>query len=138
MTWCVRLKRSAQVDLSARLIVSSRGGIGQFGAQLSTRWARHCRPWFRTSARRLEEVDSGAQALSGLSGGASAEGMEQQSGEITSMAGAVGENERHLAELADNMGNTERLAQENAQATPYRAYTRWKKRRRPWNISPPR
>jgi methyl-accepting chemotaxis protein len=63
-----------------------------------------------------QEVSSRAQALSGLSGGAY-EGMEQQSGEITSMAGAVEEFSATSLNIADNMGNTERLAQENAQQT---------------------
>ncbi|WP_425469044.1 methyl-accepting chemotaxis protein, partial [Pseudomonas fluorescens] len=66
--------------------------------------------------KAAEEVNSRAQALSGLSGGAY-EGMEQQSGEITSMAGAVEEFSATSLNIADNMGNTERLAQENAQQT---------------------
>ena len=63
-----------------------------------------------------QEVNSRAQALSGLSSGAY-EGMEQQSGEITSMAGAVEEFSATSLNIADNMGNTERLAQDNAQQT---------------------
>uniref|UniRef100_UPI0038512A84 methyl-accepting chemotaxis protein n=1 Tax=Pseudomonas bananamidigenes TaxID=2843610 RepID=UPI0038512A84 len=66
--------------------------------------------------RASEEVNNRAQALSGLSGGAY-EGMEQQSGEITSMAGAVEEFSATSLNIADNMGNTQRLAQENAQQT---------------------
>ena len=66
--------------------------------------------------KAAEEVNGRAQALSGLSGGAY-EGMEQQSGEITSMAGAVEEFSATSLNIADNMGNTERLAQENAQQT---------------------
>ncbi|MFB3302355.1 methyl-accepting chemotaxis protein [Pseudomonas sp. AMR01] len=102
-------------DLSARLNVSSHDEIGQLassfnqmGEALSTMVSR-----IRTAA---EEVNSRAQALSGLSGGAY-EGMEQQSGEITSMAGAVEEFSATSLNIADNMGNTERLAQENAQQT---------------------
>src|SRR5690606_16131737 len=49
-------------------------------------------------------------------GGAYA-GMEQQSGEITSMAGAVEEFSATSLNIADNMGNTKQLAQENAQQT---------------------
>lgn len=67
----------------------------------------------RTAA---QEVSTRAHALSGLSGGAF-EGMEQQSGEITSMAGAVEEFSATSMNIADNMSNTERLAQENAQQT---------------------
>ena len=102
-------------DLSARLNVSSHDEIGQLarsfnqmGEALST-MVSHIR-------RAAEEVNGRAQALSGLSGGAY-EGMEQQSGEITSMAGAVEEFSATSLNIADNMGNTERLAQENAQQT---------------------
>ena len=102
-------------DLSARLNVASHDEIGQLarsfnqmGEALST-MVSHIR-------KAAEEVNSRAQALSGLSGGAY-EGMEQQSGEITSMAGAVEEFSATSLNIADNMGNTERLAQENAQQT---------------------
>ncbi|NWC67719.1 methyl-accepting chemotaxis protein [Pseudomonas sp. P7758] len=102
-------------DLSARLNVSSHDEIGQLarsfnqmGEALSTMVA-HIR-------KAAEDVNSRAQALSGLSGGAY-EGMEQQSGEITSMAGAVEEFSATSLNIADNMGNTERLAQDNAQQT---------------------
>ncbi|AMW86917.1 Methyl-accepting chemotaxis protein [Pseudomonas yamanorum] len=102
-------------DLSARLNVSSHDEIGQLarsfnqmGEALST-MVSHIR-------KAAEDVNSRAQALSGLSGGAY-EGMEQQSGEITSMAGAVEEFSASSLNIADNMGNTERLAQDNAQQT---------------------
>jgi methyl-accepting chemotaxis protein len=102
-------------DLSARLNVSSQDEIGQLagsfnqmGQALST-MVEHIR-------RAAAEVNGRAQALSGLSGGAY-EGMEQQSGEISSMAGAVEEFSATSLNIADNMGNTERLAQENARQT---------------------
>ncbi len=102
-------------DLSARLNVSSHDEIGQLarsfnqmGEALST-MVSHIR-------KAAEDVNSRAQALSGLSGGAY-DGMEQQSGEITSMAGAVEEFSATSLNIADNMGATERLAQENAQQT---------------------
>ncbi|WP_294732321.1 methyl-accepting chemotaxis protein [uncultured Pseudomonas sp.] len=102
-------------DLSARLNVSSHDEIGQLarsfnqmGEALST-MVSHIR-------KAAEDVNSRAQALSGLSGGAY-EGMEQQSGEITSMAGAVEEFSATSLNIADNMGNTERLAQDNAAQT---------------------
>ncbi|AUF99220.1 methyl-accepting chemotaxis protein [Pseudomonas sp. 09C 129] len=102
-------------DLSARLNISSQDEIGQLagsfnqmGQALST-MVEHIR-------KAAAEVNGRAQALSGLSGGAY-EGMEQQSGEISSMAGAVEEFSATSLNIADNMGNTERLAQENAQQT---------------------
>ncbi|WP_409298948.1 methyl-accepting chemotaxis protein [Pseudomonas sp. KCJK8993] len=66
--------------------------------------------------RSATEVSGRAQALSGLSSGAY-EGMEQQSGEITSMAGAVEQFSATSLNIADNMGSTQRLAQENAEQT---------------------
>ncbi|WP_047306603.1 methyl-accepting chemotaxis protein [Pseudomonas fluorescens] len=113
------LVRQAQAlgggDLSARLNVSSHDEIGQLarsfnqmGEALST-MVEHIR-------RSAAEVNGRAHALSGLSSGAY-EGMEQQSGEITSMAGAVEEFSATSLNIADNMGSTQRLAQENAQQT---------------------
>ncbi|MCO7571727.1 methyl-accepting chemotaxis protein [Pseudomonas chlororaphis] len=113
------LVRQAQAlgggDLSARLNVSSHDEIGQLarsfnqmGEALST-MVEHIR-------RSAAEVNGRAQALSGLSSGAY-EGMEQQSGEITSMAGAVEEFSATSLNIADNMGSTQRLAQDNAQQT---------------------
>jgi methyl-accepting chemotaxis protein len=102
-------------DLSVRLNITRHDEIGQLassfnqmGQALETMVSH-----IRTAA---QEVSGRAQALSGLSGGAY-EGMEQQSGEITSMAGAVEEFSATALTIADNMGNTERLAQGNAQQT---------------------
>ncbi|NWE67472.1 methyl-accepting chemotaxis protein [Pseudomonas gingeri] len=113
------LVRQAQAlgagDLSVRLNVSSHDEIGQLAAsfnqmgQALSTMVEHIR-------KAAAEVNSRAKALSGLSGGAY-EGMEQQSGEITSMAGAVEEFSATSLNIADNMGSTERLAQENAQQT---------------------
>ncbi|MCK0542446.1 methyl-accepting chemotaxis protein [Pseudomonas syringae pv. aptata] len=102
-------------DLSVRLNVTSNDEIGQLSGSFNkmsealSSMVAH----IRTAA---QEVSTRANALSGLSGGAF-EGMEQQSGEITSMAGAVEEFSATSMNIADNMGNTERLAQENAQQT---------------------
>ncbi|MET0125146.1 methyl-accepting chemotaxis protein [Pseudomonas caspiana] len=102
-------------DLSVRLNITSHDEIGQLatsfnkmGEALSTMVSH-----IRTAA---QQVSSRANELSGLSGGAY-RGMEQQSGEIVSMAGAVEEFSATSLNIADNMGNTERLAQENAQQT---------------------
>jgi methyl-accepting chemotaxis protein len=102
-------------DLSARLNINSHDEIGQLatsfnkmGEALSNMVSQ-----IRTAA---QQVSSRATELSALSGGAY-RGMEQQSGEIVSMAGAVEEFSATSLNIADNMGNTERLAQENAQQT---------------------
>jgi methyl-accepting chemotaxis protein len=62
------------------------------------------------------QVGTRAQALSSLSTGAY-DAMEQQSGEITSMAGAVEEFSATSLNIADNMSETERVAQQNAEHT---------------------
>ncbi|MCF4995616.1 HAMP domain-containing protein [Pseudomonas syringae] len=102
-------------DLSVRLNVSSNDEIGQL-ARAFNQMSQALSTMVEHIRRASEEVNSRAQALSGLSGGAY-EGMEQQSGEITSMAGAVEEFSATSLNIADNMGATQRLAQENAQQT---------------------
>ncbi len=113
------LVRQAQAlgggDLSARLNVSSHDEIGQL-ARSFNQMGEALSAMVEHIRRSAAEVNGRAQALSGLSSGAY-EGMEQQSGEITSMAGAVEEFSATSLNIADNMGSTQRLAQENAQQT---------------------
>ena len=102
-------------DLQARLAITSNDEIGQLarsfnqmGDALAT-MVEHIRS-------ASEQVSGRARSLSGLSSGA-CEGMEQQSGEITSMAGAVEEFSATSMNIADNMGSTERMARDNMQQT---------------------
>ncbi|MCF6753164.1 methyl-accepting chemotaxis protein [Pseudomonas stutzeri] len=102
-------------DLSVRLAVRSDDEIGQLadsfnrmGEALSSMVAR-----IRGASG---EVSQRAQLLAGLSSGAS-EGMEQQSGEITSMAGAVEEFSATSLNIADNMRDTQQVARANAEQT---------------------
>ena len=83
-------------------------GFNQMGEALAT-MVEHIRG-------AAQQVGSRSQVLSGLASGAY-EGIEQQSGEISSMAGAVEEFSATAQDIADNMRNTERLANDNAQQT---------------------
>ncbi|MCO8167005.1 methyl-accepting chemotaxis protein [Pseudomonas sp. 21LCFQ02] len=102
-------------NLKVRLAVTSHDEIGLLAGSFNTmgealsNMVEH----IRTASR---QVSDRAHALSGLSSGAYA-GMEQQSGEITSMAGAVEEFSATSLNIADNMKDTERMAQENARQT---------------------
>lgn len=102
-------------DLSVRLNIASHDEIGQLAGSFN-KMGEALETMVSHIRIAAQEVSGRAQALSGLSGGAY-EGMEQQSGEITSMAGAVEEFSATALTIADNMGNTERLAQGNAQQT---------------------
>nr|WP_311968464.1 methyl-accepting chemotaxis protein [Pseudomonas baltica] len=102
-------------DLSVRMTLASHDEIGQLARSFNQmgdalgNTVTHIRD-------AAQQVSGRAQVLSGLSSGAY-EGMEQQSGEITSMAGAVEEFSATSLNIADNMGNTERMARENTEQT---------------------
>ena len=102
-------------DLSVRLNVTRNDEIGQL-ANSFNKMGQALEVMVSHIRTAAQEVSGRAQALSGLSGGAY-DGMEQQSGEITSMAGAVEEFSATALTIADNMGHTEKLAQGNAQQT---------------------
>ncbi|MDR0279807.1 MAG: methyl-accepting chemotaxis protein [Paucimonas sp.] len=102
-------------DLDVRLKVTSHDEIGQLAASFN-----HMGEALASMVVRIREasqqVGNRAHALADLSTGA-CDGMEQQSGEITSMAGAVEEFSATSMGIADSMGNTERMARDNAQQT---------------------
>ncbi|WP_122544780.1 methyl-accepting chemotaxis protein [Pseudomonas viridiflava] len=102
-------------NLSVRMNITSNDEIGQLSGSFN-KMSEALSSMVSHIRIAAQEVSTRAHALSGMSGGAY-EGMEQQSGEITSMAGAVEEFSATSMNIADNMGNTERLAQENAQQT---------------------
>ncbi|MDH0760149.1 methyl-accepting chemotaxis protein [Pseudomonas juntendi] len=102
-------------DLSARLSVTSHDEIGQLASSFN-KMGEALSGMVEHIRSASEQVSSRAKSLSGLSAGA-CEGMEQQSGEITSMAGAVEEFSATSMNIADNMAGTERMARDNAQQT---------------------
>ncbi len=102
-------------NLNARLSVTSHDEIGQL-ARGFNQMADALATMVEHIREASEQVSGRARSLSGLSSGA-CEGMEQQSGEITSMAGAVEEFSATSMNIADNMAGTERMARDNAQQT---------------------
>ncbi len=102
-------------DLSVRSQVRSNDEIGQL-ADSFNRMGEALSEMVARIRNASGEVSQRAQLLAGLSGGAN-EGMEQQSGEITSMAGAVEEFSATSLNIADNMRDTQRVARANAEQT---------------------
>ncbi|QKL04474.1 HAMP domain-containing protein [Pseudomonas sp. NY5710] len=102
-------------DLSTRLSVTSHDEIGQLASSFN-KMGEALSGMVEHIRSASEQVSSRAKSLSGLSAEA-CEGMEQQSGEITSMAGAVEEFSATSMNIADNMAGTERMARDNAQQT---------------------
>ena len=113
------LVRQAQAlgagDLSVRLDVSSQDEIGELARNFN-QMSQSLSSMVERIRASAQHVSQRAEALSGLSRGAY-EGIEQQSGEISSMAGAVEEFSATSQNIADNMRSTERMASENAQQT---------------------
>lgn len=102
-------------DLSVRSQVRSNDEIGQLAASFN-RMGEALSEMVARIRDASGEVSQRAQLLAGLSSGAN-EGMEQQSGEITSMAGAVEEFSATSLNIADNMRDTQRVARANAEQT---------------------
>ncbi|PVZ15347.1 Methyl-accepting chemotaxis protein [Pseudomonas sp. URIL14HWK12:I9] len=102
-------------DLNARSTVAGHDEIAQLGHSFN-----HMGEALADMVRHIRDasaqVNTRARALNGLASGAYA-GMDQQSGEITSMAGAVEEFSATSQHIASNMANTERVAQENTEHT---------------------
>ena len=102
-------------DLNVRLKVTSQDEIGQL-AQSFNQMGEALASMVLRIREAAQQVGNRAHALADLSSGA-CDGMEQQSGEINSMAGAVEEFSATSMNIADSMGSTERMAQDNAQQT---------------------
>ncbi|MBD1598470.1 methyl-accepting chemotaxis protein [Pseudomonas sp. CA3A] len=102
-------------DLGARSAVAGNDEITQLAASFN-----HMGEALASMVQHIrdasEQVNHRAKALNGLSSGAY-EGMEQQSDEITSMAGAVEQFSATSQHIAENMSSTERMARDNMQHT---------------------
>ena len=113
------LVRQAQAlgagDLGARMAQSSDDEIGEL-ARSFNRMGEALASMVAGIRSAAQDVSARTQAMSTLSRDAY-QGIDQQSGEISSMAGAVEEFSATSQNIADNMRNTERLASANAQQT---------------------
>jgi methyl-accepting chemotaxis protein len=113
------LVRQAQAlghgDLSVRLNVNSHDEIGELSSNFN-QMSQSLSDMLEGIRNAAQQVSQRAVALAGLSQGAQT-GIEQQSGEINSMAGAIEEFSATSQNIADNMRSTERMASDNAQQT---------------------
>jgi methyl-accepting chemotaxis protein len=102
-------------DLGARMAQSSDDEIGEL-ARSFNRMGEALASMVAGIRSAAQDVSARSQAMSTLSRDAY-QGIDQQSGEISSMAGAVEEFSATSQNIADNMRSTERLASDNAQQT---------------------
>ncbi|EZH82980.1 chemotaxis protein [Ectopseudomonas composti] len=102
-------------DLGARMAQSSDDEIGEL-ARSFNRMGEALANMVAGIRGAAQNVSARSQAMSSLSRDAY-QGIDQQSGEISSMAGAVEEFSATSQNIADNMRSTERLASANAQQT---------------------
>ena len=101
--------------LGARMAQSSDDEIGEL-ARSFNRMGEALASMVAGIRSAAQDVSARSQAMSALSRDAY-QGIDQQSGEITSMAGAVEEFSATSQNIAYNMRSTERLASDNAQQT---------------------
>ena len=102
-------------DLGARMAQSSDDEIGEL-ARSFNRMGEALANMVAGIRSAAQDVSARSQSMSTLSRDAY-QGIDQQSGEISSMAGAVEEFSATSQNIADNMRSTERLASANAQQT---------------------
>ena len=102
-------------DLGARMAQSSDDEIGEL-ARSFNRMGEALASMVAGIRSAAQDVSARSQGMSTLSRDAY-QGIDQQSGEISSMAGAVEEFSATSQNIADNMRSTERLASDNAQQT---------------------
>ncbi|MGK4343381.1 methyl-accepting chemotaxis protein [Ectopseudomonas oleovorans] len=102
-------------DLGARMAQSSDDEIGEL-ARSFNRMGEALANMVAGIRSAAQDVSARSQSMSTLSRDAY-QGIDQQSGEISSMAGAVEEFSATSQNIADNMRNTERLASANAEQT---------------------
>ncbi|MDG9759184.1 methyl-accepting chemotaxis protein [Pseudomonas sediminis] len=102
-------------DLGARMAQSSDDEIGEL-ARSFNRMGEALASMVAGIRSAAQDVSARSQSMSTLSRDAY-QGIDQQSGEISSMAGAVEEFSATSQNIADNMRSTERMASANAQQT---------------------